>query len=604
MYGPGFDLTAANATAIVRTCRLLDGLPLGILLAAAWVEILNPDEVADQIAGSIDFLETDEGDVPERQRSMRATFDHSWQLLSPRQRDVMKALSVFRGSFTWEAAQAVAGASLRELRTLVNRSLLLRASGASAAPGGDTGGRYELHELLRQYAEEKLDASPEASAAAHERHCAHYAAALERLGVDIKGARQGAALAEMRADRENARAAWDWAVEQQHVARLSQAVEGLGRYHERRGRWQAGETACRIAAETLSGMGKQAASDQMEKTAANERLWVLGKILTWQGTFSYYLARLEAAGQLLRQGLDLLEEQAVAGTDTRADRAWALHMLSAVARDSGDNAEDARLKEQSLRLYRAAGDRWGTAILTASAANSAQGSGDYDEAKRLAEESLALRRAIGDHWGTGNALIVLGWIALFQTEFEQAERLCREAIAVHQEIGHRAWESYAGMYFLSFALVWSGKFADAHTGAQEYQAGFEDLGQTSSPIANWAQQLLGEVKLHLGRYAEARADFQTGLDLARASHLRVDCAGALTALGRVALASDAYTEAYALLAGRRGPSSEELGVKMCTIGWSLRSPPQHMRFAEWTKQSKRENIYVRHCSWQLISTMP
>jgi len=149
---PGFSLTGENWADVVEICRLVGGMPLGILLASAWVDMLSPAEIARQIKVSLDFLQADWQGVPERQHSMRAVFDHSWQLLTDAERVVLKALSVFRGSFALEAAQAVAGATLHDLRKLVAKSLV---QPAAAPPAGGRaseilGGRYELHELLRE----------------------------------------------------------------------------------------------------------------------------------------------------------------------------------------------------------------------------------------------------------------------------------------------------------------------------------------------------------------------------------------------------------------------------------------------------------------------
>jgi len=264
---PGFEPTVDDLTDVAGICRLVHGTPLAILLAAAWIEGLTPAEIATEIGRSFDFLETDIRDVPaegrlggERQQSMRAVFDHSWSLLTEREQEVFQVLSVFRGGFTQGAAQPVTGASLRELRALVNKSLLHR----------DAAGRYELHELLRAYAAEKLDQSPVDGEAARDRHCAYYAAALQGWAADMKGARQQTALTEIEADGENARAAWIWAVEQEQVKRLERAIEGLCLFYDWHGRFQEGEAACRIAAERLAA------------TASCEGRRVLARTLAWQ----------------------------------------------------------------------------------------------------------------------------------------------------------------------------------------------------------------------------------------------------------------------------------------------------------------------------------
>ena len=117
---PAFRLENADLEPLAEILRLTGGLPLGILLAAAWVDMLPVAEIAAEVSKSLDFLETEMGDVPDRHRSIRAVFDYSWALLSESEREMFAGLSVFKGGFTREAAQAVAGASLRNLATLSN----------------------------------------------------------------------------------------------------------------------------------------------------------------------------------------------------------------------------------------------------------------------------------------------------------------------------------------------------------------------------------------------------------------------------------------------------------------------------------------------------
>src|SRR3712207_4660149 len=139
-------------------------MPLALVLAAGWVHVLSFEEIAGEIAQSLNILESELHDLPERQRSVRAAFDYSWKRLSTEEQQVFMRLSVFRGGFTRRAARAVAGADLRTLRALVNQSFV--------AAGQD--GRYEIHDVLRQYAAEQLARAPEAVTRIHELHCAYY----------------------------------------------------------------------------------------------------------------------------------------------------------------------------------------------------------------------------------------------------------------------------------------------------------------------------------------------------------------------------------------------------------------------------------------------
>ena len=190
-HTPGWGQDAAEVAAVARLCRLLDGLPLGIELAAHWVGHYTPDEIAAAIQTDLDFLAARTRDVPDRHRSLRAVFDYTWNLLTAVEQQGLAHLSVFRGTFDRAAAQAVAGVRATTLVALVDKSLLRQAEV----------GRYNLHELLRQFAAERLDASGEA-VAMRVQHAAYYLGARRGDGAGAgrggAGCRAGAAGARAR----------------------------------------------------------------------------------------------------------------------------------------------------------------------------------------------------------------------------------------------------------------------------------------------------------------------------------------------------------------------------------------------------------------------
>jgi predicted ATPase len=241
----GFELTSDDLTYLTRICRLVGGMPLALVLAAAWAEMLTPEEIAAEIGRSMELLETEVQDTPSRQRSIRAVFDHTWCQLTDRERQVFQGLSVFRGGFTREAAQAVTGATLRDLMSLVNKSLLTR----------DSAGRYDAHELLRQYGSDRLDRAPTRGGAVRDRHCAYFVSALQRWDADRISDREYAALAEMDVDIENVRSAWNWAVERGQVERLDHGLDALLWYYIVRARYQEGEAASKNVANGLATIG-------------------------------------------------------------------------------------------------------------------------------------------------------------------------------------------------------------------------------------------------------------------------------------------------------------------------------------------------------------
>jgi tetratricopeptide (TPR) repeat protein len=471
--------------------------------------------------------------VPARQRSVRAVFDHSWGLLTEREQEVFQALSIFHGGFTHQAAQEITGASLRELMALVNRSLLHRAPT----------GRYEIHELLRQYAAGKLAESPTSAEAACGNHCAYYAAALQQWAMNLKGRQQQEALTEMDVEIENARAAWDWAVAQGQIARLSQAMDGLCLFCIRRGRYQEGASASCLAAEGLQKPASADGSAPPVESPMGEELRIQARALTWQGVFSMELGRTELAIQLLRQSLALLEEPELADQDTRAERASALGGLGAVAGRS-DLEQAKGLYEQSLALYRALDDQWEIGGVLCALGSAVIDLGDYDEARRLCEESLAIRRELTDRWGVADSLYELGRVALFLGELEKAERLMWESIAILEEIGDQAGVAKA-LNVLGAMLPWSGKFGEARTLLERSAAICSDVGLRSGLVD--AYVFLGTVDAHLGAYESMRS-------LAQESHALAEEVGyfygwgySLTLLGMAALIDMEYDKAERML---------------------------------------------------------
>ncbi len=191
-----------EAADVVRICRLVEGVPLAIELAASWAKTMPCSAIAAEIQRNLDFLATSLRNVPDRQRSMRAIFDQSWQLLTQKERDVFKRLSVLRGSFSREAAERIAGASLAILSALVDKSLMRTESRA----------RYHIHELLRQYAALQLAQSPEDIARVYDLHCTYYADFLRSRQEEMFSSRQREMTAEIKAELDNIRAAWNWAV--------------------------------------------------------------------------------------------------------------------------------------------------------------------------------------------------------------------------------------------------------------------------------------------------------------------------------------------------------------------------------------------------------
>jgi tetratricopeptide (TPR) repeat protein len=488
---------------------------------------------------------------------MRAVFDYSWSLLPEGQQAVMEALSVFRGGSTRAAAQEATGASLRDLMALVNKSLLHRTPT----------GRYEVHELLRQYAAEKLDRMPDAGEEVRDRHCAYYVAALQGWGADLQGARQQAALAEMDVEIDNARAAWDWAVERGHVRQLDEAMDGLFRFYEWRGRYQEGESAFQRAAERLSATVRRGSMDR------RDRLRVLAKLWTVQSRFSGHT---ELAGRLLHQGMSLLEGPELADQDTRAEKALLLRQMASKVSFS-DNKEYKRLLERSLALYEDLGDRWEMANTLFGLARSAVFDSDFAEMSQRCQESLAIYRSLGDRRGISSALWGLSVAALNLGEADKAEQLGCESLAITEELGARS--AVPGrLMMLAMAISLSGKYGEAHSLLGEALTIATDLGsRVNSDL--YIPEYQSKTDMERGLYEQARAQAEKALEVARELESWRDIGYTLCVLGSIALAEGAHAEAQRTLeesiaAYRESGKRDELAWALACAGYAARSSGQ------------------------------
>jgi predicted ATPase/DNA-binding SARP family transcriptional activator len=514
-----FEATADDWPAIARVCQLVDGMPLGILLAASWAGMLAPAEIAEEMARGIDFLATDRQGIPERQQSMRAVLDHSWNLLTERERTAFQALSVFQGGFSREAAEQVADISLRELMALMDKSLLQRAST----------GRYELHDLVQRYAGERLATSPSDEGEVRRKHCAYYAGALDRWVSGLKGSREVTSERGMQDEIENAREAWTWAVEQNHIEYLNQAMEGIGRLYDSQMRYEEGNHLFQRALDRLS---------------ANCQ-WTRARILIRQGRFCRLSGRIGKSGRLLRQGLDLLRHPELASVDTRTEEAFALQQLGWIEMDSQSNfAEARRLFQQSLNLYQAAEDRFQTAHALHRLGLAVWYLDSQDEAGRLWGESLTMFRSLGAQGGVADLLRDMSMIPRQRGRPEEAAEILHESIGVAREIGSQQQIAHS-LVGLGTVYTSLGKIGEAQAALAESLEISRCLADHWSCVASNVR--LGVVEMHLGRYEDAKRRARESIHMARRTGHSSEIRLSSLLSSSVALAREQYIEAQLFL---------------------------------------------------------
>jgi predicted ATPase/DNA-binding SARP family transcriptional activator len=543
---PKFKLNEDNRKDVAHICRLVEGMPLAIELAATWMRTLSPAEIAVEIGSSLDFLSTTVRDLPERHRSMRVVFDRSWQMLSPEEQQVLCRLSIFQGGFQRHAAEQVAGATLSILSTLMNRTLLRRAAA----------GRYDLHELVRQYSAAQLASDPQAKRSALEGHYTYYLALAEAAEKELKGRNQLEWLGRLEQEHDNLRAAMDWAFESDEfvcgdgelVLRLAAALRWYwrmrGHFHEGRDRLKAAlqcSPESRTAARARALLGKSLLENAIgdlgaarapaeeclsifrelgDQECLAEALIVTGINFLWQGEAALGLAR-------TREALEIYQK-----LGDRWGQAHALYRLGTFLADSsGDQAGRAMLIE-STSLLEGLGDKYLYTSVLISLGVVDMSLGNYDDAQPFFERGLVTTREIRHPWGIADALTNLGCLYRIRGEYATAQAHFEEALQVYREQGRNVWETDV-LCAMTENDISQGDFTTAQI---HVQAAYSRLGASEN---KWLLVLVcylqGLLAYYVGDINQAAAVLERATTLAREGQFKPDLARSLMTLGLVRL---------------------------------------------------------------------
>jgi len=426
---PVFAPSPVELREIVNICQLVGGMPLAIELAAAWLHILNVDDISKELEKDLNILATEVRDAPQRHRSIRTVFDHSWSMLKHDEKEMFTRLSVFRGGFTREAAQQVAGASLQILAGLVDKSFL------SHDPDS---GRLEVHELLRQYAEKHLEETPEASLLAHEAHAAYYAEFMEQRWEYLKGSRQMGALAEIESDMENVRATWRYYLNQKNTPQIWRLIYGLWHFHWIRS-WNHAGTE--LFAEAVGAL-QQAVDDESKTLRA--------LAVAFQAWFMSWLGIPDRGCKLAGKSVDALEK-------LNHPRAlfFAYYSICINAYFLGRITEFAEATEKVIEITGEIGDKWLTTFALFSPGMNALILGNYTEAQRIAESALDLSEEIGDVIVSTMPMIILGHVALACEEYERAKGIYLRCLNISQRAGFNYSLQTSSKYLAKVSLLMS-----------------------------------------------------------------------------------------------------------------------------------------------------
>jgi predicted ATPase/DNA-binding SARP family transcriptional activator/DNA-binding CsgD family transcriptional regulator len=416
-----FEITPHNVTAVAEVCTKLEGIPLAIELAAARMDVLTAEQIARRLDRALGLLTGGRTELA-RHRTLRATLDWSFELLSEPERKLFCRLSVFTGGWTLEAAEAVGAGGGIEEGDVVELFLMLVDKSLVVSEAEEGGFRYGMLEPLRQYARERLEESGE-DQAIKRTHAQYFLALAEEAEPKLWESGDKAWFGRLEKEHDNMRAALSWTLEHgeaELALRLGGALRWFWRargYYGEGRRWleralcEEGRTSAGARAKALDGVG-------------------------WLASEQHDIDRVQAAAE---EGLELSEEAGIGGVILADFK----NLLGEAAWLRGDYKRASELFEESLGLHREARNNRGVAWSVCSLAVVSGERGDYERAKELYEEGIALSRKMGGALPLGDLLISAGYVYLLEGDHERATALNEEAAQLYRKRGSRGGLRYA-----------------------------------------------------------------------------------------------------------------------------------------------------------------
>lgn len=457
-----FSATASDWPAIARICQLLGGIPLGIEMAAAWTRVLSCQETAAELERNLLALIATWRTVPERHRTLRTVFDHSWRLLSDEEREAFCRLSVFHGEFSREVAADIAGASVPVLSALIDKSLLRRTADR----------RFELHPALRQYAAEKLSADPAVYAEFRSRHARYYGDWLVRMYEQLKGSGQSAALAALRVEMQNVHDAWRWFSEQCILAPLRPMLPALVLFHEMHGRFIGAHDVIGLLVDTLLALGYVSGKGPHEQEPAVDpaAAGLLALTLAALRHFRQALEDFEQTNPYQRQSLAIAQN-----LPDSQEKAFTL-LLNAMGPGTLTAPQALDLAQQCVDIFRGQDDAWGVALAQLILADAANfGRLGVELAHRSYQAGLEGFTRLGNDWGCALCMTGLAHLELQTGHPREAYRIGCQGLEIYSRMGD-VWREVFVRHILIEAAEEAGLLDEARSHLEASLAHFVRVG--------------------------------------------------------------------------------------------------------------------------------
>ncbi len=560
---PDFRLTAADLPALWELCRLLDGMPLALEIAAGWVRLMDCPAILRETQKSLDFLAAPWGDLPAQRQSVRAVLAHSWQQLPPHLQGALRRMVLFTGGFTLEAALVVLpDVTMTDMAALLDKSLVTwRADG-----------RYHMHQLLRTFVQQQSPGLPEEDALFRTEYCRYYLHFLADQAAKLNGQNPQQAIAAIQHDLDNVRQAWQWALAdhlaehmaEHTLAELGQVVSGLGRFYHVVGLFEEGERQFLAALAMAVGWPASAETAVLQAQFHLQASHFLGQ------TGQYQVAIEQAQhAQKLAAALDDVDLRAQAfGLEGEWQRhlgqfAQARHCLDTAVtlfptpnRNRGyartlhqigqmyqiQSRYEAALAAfgQARQVYEAVGDQTEMSTLLGNMAEVYRLKADYPQALACSQQALALAEAIGYKQAIVQNSIVLAAIQQDQGEVALAQFTCQQALAVAKGLGYVRGIINSHISLGVMCLAQS-KLAEAAQWLHLARAQAEEVGLPDLVARAAGKQ--GVVHAHRGEHETAVTAYEEAIQLWRLLNNQAELSVNLGNLGTIYLRLGQYERA-------------------------------------------------------------
>ena len=451
---PDFELNPGNASAVAEICARLDGLPLAIELAAARVKVLSPPAMLARLANRLQLLTGGARDLPQRQQTLRAAIDWSYDLLNAAEQKLFRRLSVFVGGCNLEGVEAVCDTKgdldldlLDGMASMLDKSLVQKIEQTE----GES--RFAMLETIREYALEKLKASGE-QPLTKRAHAAYCLVLAEEDVTEASGAELAEGLGHFELEHDNFRASLEWLTETGDAEWGLRLGTALFRFWENR----------EYLAEGRDRLGKllQLAGAQAPTKARARALFAAGVLAGEQGDYA-------SADALIG------ESQSIAGQlGDNTGVAVSLNALAVFASDRGDVASARALFEESLALWRELGDQKAIARALSNLANVLKLQGEYNRARSLHAECVSIFQGLGDQTGVAWSLNYQGDVARDHGDSIAARALYEQGLAIFRELDDR-WGIASALADLGSLMREQGDYSTAHSFYGESIKLFQEL---------------------------------------------------------------------------------------------------------------------------------